>query len=229
LSPSDPAEVVRLRFAAGAAQESEARSGEPYMIHPLLVTRQLADMHMDMVPGTGLLHDVVEDTSATSRRSARIRRRSGALRGRRHQAEQAEPGVARGAPGRERPQDAARHGQRHPRDPGEAGRPAAQHAHAGPSAARAAGAHRPGDHRDLRAHRAPPGHGQNPRRAGGSGLPYLEPEASADAAQGVRSRPRVERSVPRRDQAHRRGALAREGIPAAWTAASSAPIRCSRS
>src|SRR5580658_8539005 len=35
------------------------------MIHPLLVTRQLADMNMDMVClQTGLLHDVVEDTSA---------------------------------------------------------------------------------------------------------------------------------------------------------------------
>jgi len=36
------------------------------MTHPLLVTRQLADMNMDMVClQTGLLHDVVEDTSAT--------------------------------------------------------------------------------------------------------------------------------------------------------------------
>ena len=35
------------------------------MIHPLLVTRQLAEMNMDMVClQTGLLHDVVEDTSA---------------------------------------------------------------------------------------------------------------------------------------------------------------------
>jgi len=41
-------------------------SGEPYMIHPLLVTRQLVDMNMDMVClETGLLHDVVEDTTAT--------------------------------------------------------------------------------------------------------------------------------------------------------------------
>ena len=36
---------------------------------------------------------------------------------------------------------------------------------------RAAGAHRAGDPRDLRAHRAPPGHGQDARRAGGPGLP----------------------------------------------------------
>ena len=35
----------------------------------------------------------------------------------------------------------------------------------------AARAHRPRDHRDLRAHRAPPGHGQSARRTGGPGLP----------------------------------------------------------
>ena len=41
----------------------------------------------------------------------------------------------------------------------------------GCAAARAAGAHRAGDHRDLRAHRAPPGHGQDSRRTGGSCVP----------------------------------------------------------
>jgi guanosine-3',5'-bis(diphosphate) 3'-pyrophosphohydrolase len=54
------------RFAAGRHQNQTRVSGEPYMIHPLLVTRQLADMNMDMTClQTGLLHDVVEDTSAT--------------------------------------------------------------------------------------------------------------------------------------------------------------------
>ena len=43
-------------------------SGEPYMVHPLMVTRQLADMNMDMVClQTGLLHDVVEDTDCHDR------------------------------------------------------------------------------------------------------------------------------------------------------------------
>ena len=41
----------------------------------------------------------------------------------------------------------------------------------GVAAARAAGAHRAGDARNLRAHRAPPGNGQSPRRAGGPGVP----------------------------------------------------------
>jgi GTP diphosphokinase / guanosine-3',5'-bis(diphosphate) 3'-diphosphatase len=54
------------RFAAVRHQNQKRSSGEPYMLHPLLVTRLLADMHMDMVAlETGLLHDVVEDTSAT--------------------------------------------------------------------------------------------------------------------------------------------------------------------
>jgi GTP pyrophosphokinase len=55
-----------FRFAAVRHQNQKRSSGEPYMLHPLLVTRLLADMHMDMVAlQTGLLHDVVEDTSAT--------------------------------------------------------------------------------------------------------------------------------------------------------------------
>ncbi len=54
------------RFASQRHLGQNRVSGEPYMIHPLLVTRQLADMNMDMVClQTGLLHDVVEDTTAT--------------------------------------------------------------------------------------------------------------------------------------------------------------------
>ncbi len=54
------------RFAADRHKGQKRVSGEPYMVHPLSVTRLLADMHMDMTClETGLLHDVVEDTSAT--------------------------------------------------------------------------------------------------------------------------------------------------------------------
>ena len=47
--------------------EGQARdSGEPYMVHPVMVAHILADMRMDVVAmETGLLHDVVEDTSVT--------------------------------------------------------------------------------------------------------------------------------------------------------------------
>jgi GTP pyrophosphokinase len=54
------------RFASERHKGQKRVSGEPYMTHPLLVTGLLVDMHMDMVClQTGLLHDVVEDTSAT--------------------------------------------------------------------------------------------------------------------------------------------------------------------
>src|SRR5579872_4559902 len=55
-----------FRFAAERHQGQKRASGEPYMVHPVMVTRQLAEMQMDMTClETGLLHDVVEDTSAT--------------------------------------------------------------------------------------------------------------------------------------------------------------------
>jgi GTP pyrophosphokinase len=53
------------RFAAERHREQKRISGEPYMIHPVMVARQLVEMNMDSVCiQTGLLHDVVEDTSA---------------------------------------------------------------------------------------------------------------------------------------------------------------------
>lgn len=59
LSPLESA----YRFAAQHHGSQTRSSGEPYMVHPLMVTRILADMNMDMVClQTGLLHDVVEDT-----------------------------------------------------------------------------------------------------------------------------------------------------------------------
>jgi GTP pyrophosphokinase len=52
-------------FAAERHRNQKRASGEPYMVHPLMVTRQLVDMNMDGVClQTGLLHDVVEDTAA---------------------------------------------------------------------------------------------------------------------------------------------------------------------
>ena len=55
-----------FRFALKYHQGQSRDSGEPYMMHPLMVTHILADMRMDVVAmETGLLHDVVEDTSVT--------------------------------------------------------------------------------------------------------------------------------------------------------------------
>jgi GTP pyrophosphokinase len=55
-----------FRFAAQRHGAQKRVSGEPYMVHPLIVTRLLAEMNMDLTClQTGLLHDVVEDTGAT--------------------------------------------------------------------------------------------------------------------------------------------------------------------
>ncbi|HLJ17569.1 MAG TPA: bifunctional (p)ppGpp synthetase/guanosine-3',5'-bis(diphosphate) 3'-pyrophosphohydrolase [Bryobacteraceae bacterium] len=53
-------------FAAERHKDQKRSSGLPYMVHPLQVARILADMQMDLTClETGLLHDVVEDTTAT--------------------------------------------------------------------------------------------------------------------------------------------------------------------
>ena len=55
-----------FQFARKYHEGQRRDSGEPYMIHPIMVAHILADMRMDVVAmQTGLLHDVVEDTSVT--------------------------------------------------------------------------------------------------------------------------------------------------------------------
>ncbi len=54
-------------FAALHHGADKRRSGEPFIVHPLEVAGILADMKCDEVTvATGLLHDVVEDTSITT-------------------------------------------------------------------------------------------------------------------------------------------------------------------
>jgi guanosine-3',5'-bis(diphosphate) 3'-pyrophosphohydrolase len=68
LRPNENLEPLEkaYRFAAERHRNQKRASGEPYIIHPLQVTRQLADMNLDLTClETGLLHDVVEDTPAT--------------------------------------------------------------------------------------------------------------------------------------------------------------------
>jgi guanosine-3',5'-bis(diphosphate) 3'-pyrophosphohydrolase len=63
LAPIDKA----YHFAAQYHLGQKRASGEPYMSHPLAVAKILAEMRMDVVSiETGLLHDVVEDTSVTA-------------------------------------------------------------------------------------------------------------------------------------------------------------------
>ena len=55
-----------FQFARKYHQGQTRDSGEPYMVHPLKVAHILAGMRMDLIAmETGLLHDVVEDTSVT--------------------------------------------------------------------------------------------------------------------------------------------------------------------
>jgi GTP pyrophosphokinase len=63
----DPAAIEKaFRFARKYHEGQTRDSGEPYMMHPLRVAHILGDMRMDTVAlATGLLHDVVEDTSVT--------------------------------------------------------------------------------------------------------------------------------------------------------------------
>ncbi|MEN6608637.1 MAG: bifunctional (p)ppGpp synthetase/guanosine-3',5'-bis(diphosphate) 3'-pyrophosphohydrolase [Bryobacteraceae bacterium] len=59
LRPVDEA----FRFAAEHHASQTRSSGDPFMVHPIEVTKLLAGMNMDVVClQTGLLHDVVEDT-----------------------------------------------------------------------------------------------------------------------------------------------------------------------
>jgi GTP pyrophosphokinase len=66
--PNDDLTPLERAFTfANSNHKKQLRdSGEAYMTHPLAVTQILADMRMDIVClETGLLHDVVEDTSVT--------------------------------------------------------------------------------------------------------------------------------------------------------------------
>ncbi|MGH9628510.1 MAG: RelA/SpoT family protein, partial [Bryobacteraceae bacterium] len=74
LRPGDDVAPLREAYEFAAEQHSQQlrHSGEPFMVHPLHVALILADMQMDLVSlQTGLLHDVVEDTSVGADEIAR--------------------------------------------------------------------------------------------------------------------------------------------------------------
>src|SRR5438093_13357243 len=60
-------------FAAKAHDGQLRRSGDPYVVHPLGVAATIAELKLD-VPSVcaGLLHDCVEDTSATTEELAKL-------------------------------------------------------------------------------------------------------------------------------------------------------------
>ena len=201
-NPDADLELLRRAYVFSAFEhKGQVRhSGEPYMVHPLEVADFLADMRLDVVAvAAGLLHDVVEDTLTTIER---IEELFGA------EVAHVVEGVTkistipvlveRGASGRELPQDAPGDGRRHPRHHRQAGRPAAQHADAPPSARGPPDQDCPGDPRHLRAHRQPPRDEPGEERARGAVFPLPRTE-------GVRVAPVARRrAAPGVGQPHRR-------------------------
>src|SRR4051795_5593381 len=65
INPEADIDLLRRAYVFSAFEhKGQVRhSGEPYLIHPLEVADQLADMKLDAVAiAAGLLHDIVEDT-----------------------------------------------------------------------------------------------------------------------------------------------------------------------
>ena len=66
--PEEQVEMVMRAYEFGAAAHAgqTRKTGEPYISHPVAVAQELADMHLDsQAIAAAILHDVVEDTSAT--------------------------------------------------------------------------------------------------------------------------------------------------------------------
>ena len=64
-NPDADTELLRRAYVFSAFEHKGQlrHSGEPYLVHPLEVADQLADMRLDVVAiAAGLLHDIVEDT-----------------------------------------------------------------------------------------------------------------------------------------------------------------------
>src|SRR4029078_12250921 len=65
INPDADIDLLRRAYVFSAYEhKGQVRhSGEPYLVHPLEVADQLADMKLDAVAiAAGLLHDIVEDT-----------------------------------------------------------------------------------------------------------------------------------------------------------------------
>ena len=152
-------------------------SGDPYFSHPLEVAAILTEMHLDEATiAVALLHDTIEDTTATRQEIDELFGAGDRQAGRgADQAEEARPRLQEGRAGGEPAQAAAGDLRGRARAPGQARRPAAQHAHARPRAGGQAPAHRRGDDGDLCAARRPHGHAGHARGARGAGLPLHQP------------------------------------------------------
>ena len=111
--------------------DQRRKSGEDFIIHPVGVAKICAGMRLDTETlCAALLHDTVEDTSASLEevQEAFGEEIASLVDGVTKLTGPDVPVARRGA-GRELPQDDGRDGDGHPRHPDQAGRPPAQHAH----------------------------------------------------------------------------------------------------
>ena len=207
-------DLVQKAFVFACERHADQRraSGEDFIVHPVGVAKICAGMRLDTATlCAALLHDTVEDTSASLDEVAdRLRRRGRGARGRRDQALRRHLPEPRRPPGRELPQDDGRHGPGHPGHPDQARRPAAQHAHARLDAEAEAAGEGQGDARDLRAAGAPARH---PRHQVGARGPLVrdappaqvqrDQAAGQPAAHRARGLRVTRRPVPREGAARR--------------------------
>ena len=208
------ADLELLERAYSIAERHHAgqmrKSGDPYITHPLAVTTILADIGMtEPTLVAALLHDTVEDTPYTLEELRKdFGERGRRARRRRHQARQGQ--VRRHRPGRDDPQDDRRDEPRHPGARHQAGRPAAQHAHAALPQAGDPGAQGSRDARHLRA-AGPPARHEHPQ-VGARGPRVRDPppqDVRRDRAPRRRARTRRATSSSPRSSTRSRATCAR--------------------
>ena len=181
-------ELVEQAFVFACERHADQRraSGEDFIVHPVGVAKICAGMRLDTATlCAALLHDTVEDTSASLEEVEASSATRSRARRRRHQAVRHHVPEPRRPPGRELPQDDGRDGPGHPGHPDQARRPPAQHAHARLDAEAEAAGEGQGDARDLRPAGAPARH---PRDQVGARGPRLRdaPPAQVQGDQGAR-------------------------------------------
>ena len=134
LSEEDEELLARAFSFADMAHKGQCRkSGEPFIVHPVEVALILADLRMDVETLCAAPHPrhgrgLGRHARGGGRDLQRAHRASG---GRRDQDLAHRGGKPVGRAGADHPQDVRGHEQGHPRHRHQAGRPPAQHAHAG--------------------------------------------------------------------------------------------------
>ena len=200
-------DLVERAFVFSCERHADQRraSGEDFITHPVGVAKICAGMRLDTATlCAALLHDTVEDTSASLDEVHRgVRRGDRPARGRPDEAVGRHLPEPRRPPGGELPEDDGRDGPRHPGHPHQARRPPPQHADDRLDAEVEAAREGARDARDLRPARAPARHPRDQVGARGPRVPHAPPAqvqrdqaAGLAAARGARRLRGARRRVP---------------------------------